>query len=112
MFNLEKWRGNSKAKRQQEFKERVLKNREAVLDIMASNVKGGKNCSFLLGNKCLGILCEQFLEWKNINSETGKEFTYYRCVFQQTPLLLIELIRDVNLLRKEMVNAKNTKDSV
>lgn len=102
MFNLTIWRGNGKVRRQQELKERVLKNREAVLDIMADNIKGAKSCPFLIGQKCLGGLCEMFMEFKSVNAETKKEFSYFRCAFVQMPLLICELLRDINLMRQEI----------
>lgn len=96
------FRGNGKAHRQQELKERVLRNREGLLDAMAQNIKGARQCPFLLGAKCIGILCEHFMEWKTINNETKKEAVYRRCAHMQMPLLMCELLRDINLLRKEI----------
>ena len=36
----------------------------------------------------------------------GKEIVYFRCAHVQMPLLIIELLRDINLLRKEIKNEK------
>ena len=85
----------SKSNRQQGLKERVLKNKEAVLDAMAENIKGARQCPFLLGQKCIGCLCEFFMEYKTVDDITQKEFKYYRCSFVQMPLLLIELISNI-----------------
>src|SRR3990167_8012387 len=102
MFNLQVWRSNGKAQRAQDLKERVLKNRAGVLDAMAENIKGARQCPYLLVQKCIGFLCEHFLEYKNINSETKQEMVYHRCVHVQMSYLLIELLMDINLLRKEI----------
>ena len=92
----------NKTKGQQDLKERVLKNREGVLDAIAENIKGAKQCPFLLGQKCLGVMCEQFMEFKTVNSKTGENFTYWRCSFVQTPLLIIELNRNIVALMEAM----------
>lgn len=92
----------------QDLKNRILKNREPILDIMAKNIKGARACPFLLGQKCLGELCEHFLEFKTI-SDNGKEFPFWRCAHVQLPLLIIELIRDINLLKEEVRNVKIDK---
>ena len=92
---LEKWRGNGS---KQGLKERILKNREGVLDAMAENIKGARQCPFLLGNKCLGIMCEHFMEFKNVDDKTGKEMSFGRCAFVQMPLLLIELRESIEKL--------------
>ena len=42
------------------MKERILKNREALLDVMSQNIKGARQCESLLGAKCLGQFCEKF----------------------------------------------------
>jgi hypothetical protein len=95
-----------KHKRNQDLKERVLKNKEAVLDVMASNIQGAKQCEALMGAKCLGQFCEKFLEFKTKNDATGKETSYWRCAHIQTPLLIIELIqnvRETNRLLTELI---------
>ena len=94
----------------QDLKERILKNNEAVLGVMAENIKGARSCPFLVGNKCLGQFCELFLEFKNIDSQTRKEFIYHRCAFVQTPLLIIELNRNIREL-KEALDANAKVDS-
>jgi hypothetical protein len=84
-----------------EVKARVLKNNEAVLGVMAENIKGARSCPFLVGNKCLGAFCEMMMEFKSIDEKTKKEVPYHRCAFVQTPLLLIELCRNIRELNKE-----------
>jgi hypothetical protein len=107
MFNpLTIWKGNNKINQQQGLKNRVLKNREAILDVMAENIKGARQCEALLGAKCIGAMCEHFQEYKNINEETGKEFVYHRCVYNQMAELQIEIIqniRETNKLLKELL---------
>ena len=90
----------SKSNRQQDLKIRVLKNKEAVLDAMAENIKGARQCPFLLGQKCIGCLCEFFMEYKTVEDTTGKEFKYYRCSFVQIPMLLIEMNNNIRRLLK------------
>ena len=94
-----------KHEKNQDMKHRVLKNKEAVLDIMSENIKGARQCPYLLGQKCLGQLCEHFMEFKNINDVTKEEVRYWRCAHVQTPLLLIELIQTIrhltNIIQKK-----------
>ena len=97
------WRGNGKAQRLQDIKDRVLKNEEVILEAMGKRAKGAKCCPFYMGAKCVADACMFWMEFKNVNSQTKQEFTYYRCAFHQMPILMIELIRDLNLLRKESV---------
>ena len=89
------WRDSRKAIKNQDLKNRILKNREGVLDAFAENIKGARACPLLCGQKCIGGLCELFQEYKSIGKD-GKETTYSRCNFNQTPLLLIE---NANLTR-------------
>jgi hypothetical protein len=94
-----------KHKRNQDLKERVLKNKEAVLDVMASNIQGAKQCPYMLGQKCLGQFCELFLEFKSVDKD-GKSTNYWRCSHTQQPLLTIELIqnvRETNRLLTELI---------
>lgn len=93
---LMSWGNKEKVK--QALKERILKNREGVLDVMAENIKGARQCPFLLGQKCLGGLCEFFLEFVNINDKTGEKTEYHQCAFVKTPLLLIELREEMSKL--------------
>ena len=82
-----------KAERMQDMKNRVLKNREAVLDAFSSTLNESRCCPFLCGARCLGKACEKFLEFKTISD--GKETKYWRCVDTQTPLLLIEIAQEL-----------------
>ena len=85
-----------KNKKLQNLKERILKNREGVLDVMSENIKGAKQCPFLIGQKCIGGMCEFFMEFDTTDAKTGEKlFTYHRCSFVQTPLLLIEVAREL-----------------
>ena len=103
MFNpIQLWRrGNGKAQRLQEIKGRIVKNEEVVLERMGKRAKGAKCCPFYLGATCVADACMFWMEFKNVNSQTGKEFTYWQCAMNKIPLLQIELIRDINLLMKE-----------
>ena len=82
-----------KYKKQQDLKDRVLKNKEAMLDVMAENIKGARQCPILMGQKCIGHMCEFFMEYKTVNDVTKEEFLYWRCSFVQIPVLLLELIQ-------------------
>lgn len=83
---------NLKAKRQQCVKERLVKNSGAILDAMAENVKGARACPILMGQKCIGIMCENFMKFTTTD---GRE--YYRCAHNAVPTLQIEAL---NLLRQ------------
>lgn len=86
-----------KDKRQQDLKERVLKNREGVLDAMSENIKGARQCPYLIGAKCLGGMCEFFLEFYNVDNK-GEKVKYHQCAIIKTPLLLIELRQEISKL--------------
>jgi len=94
------------------IKERVLKNKEAVIDVLGKNIKGARQCEGLMGGKCIGEFCEKFMEFKNIDKKTGKVTRYWRCAYVQTPLLLIETaneIRTTNSLLRELIQVINKK---
>lgn len=99
------FRGNGKlqkrAERMQDIKSRIVKNEEVILEAMGKRAKGTKACPFYLGAQCVADACMMWMEFKSVNSQTGNEFAYWRCAFQQIPLLQIELIRDMNLLLKK-----------
>lgn len=97
MFGLMK-----KAKRRQNLKERVLKNREAVLGAMSASIKGARQCPMLLGEKCIGPLCEMFIELESKDDRTGVVTKFSRCSFVETPLMLIELNNNVRKVVKEL----------
>ena len=80
----------NKSKRRQALKERILKNKEALLGAMSENIKGARQCPFMLGDKCLGQMCEHFMEFKTINNVTGETFSFFRCAHVQLPLLIME----------------------
>lgn len=88
-------RGQSE--RMKNLKDRVLKNREAVLDAFAETVKGARGCPDLMGSKCIGSLCEKFLKFTTTD-EKGKVQEFHRCADIQTPLLIIELRDEVSKL--------------
>lgn len=83
------WRDKKNVQKSQDFKERIVKNRAGVLDAFAENIQGARQCPFLLGQKCMGVMCEFFVEYKNIGPD-GKEMVYRKCNINQTPNLLIE----------------------
>lgn len=88
-----------KHQKQQELKERLLKNKGAVLDVMAESIKGARACEGLLGQKCLGQLCEKFGQYFTVD-EKGNKKEYWRCAYNQTPVLLIEIAQEIRLTNK------------
>lgn len=99
-----------KYEKKQDLKERMLKNKEAVLDVLSENIKGARTCPLLLGQKCVGSFCEFFLELKSVDKE-GKEQKFWRCAHVETPLLLIELNQNIRRLYEKLdaVAGKDTK---
>lgn len=87
-------------------KENVLKNRDVLLDVMAENIKGARQCPFLMGKKCLGQFCELFMQFKVIDTDNGSEKTFYRCSFMQMPLLIIEMNQNL----RKLLNNIEVKD--
>lgn len=97
MFGLMK-----RSKRRQNLKERVLKNREAVLGAMSGSIKGARQCPMLLGEKCFGPLCEMFIQLESRNDQTGQVTKFSRCAFVETPLMLIELNNNMRKAVREL----------
>ncbi len=96
-----------RAKRSQALKEKVLNNREALLNVMSDNIKGASLCPALLGEKCIGEMCVKFKKYTSTNGETGKKFTYHRCVDTQTDNLIIETNE---LLHSLIVEQRKTQE--
>jgi len=92
----------------QALKERVLKNKEGVLDALSENIKGARTCPLLMGQKCLGSFCEMFLELKSVSND-GKEVKFWRCAYVETPLLLIELNQSIQKLTEIILNTNAPK---
>ena len=90
-----------KKSRKFDLKNRVLKNKEAVLDAFSENIRGARQCPFLLGAKCIGSLCEFFMQFELIDEKTKEKKTFHRCAFTQLPLLMIELRETVDKLKGE-----------
>ena len=99
------WKLNNKGKKNMALKERIFKNRENVLDVMADNIKGAKQCPHLGGSKCIGGFCKFFVEYFNIDNK-GKKVTYYRCDYNQVPVILIEI---AGLLRQSIKEQRETQ---
>ena len=89
--------GDGRSKRKQEMKARLLKNREPVLEIMSDSLDIAKACPILLGEKCIGPLCNFFSEYKMVE-DGGGERAFWRCDVKEIPLLLIELNRNIREL--------------
>lgn len=77
----------------QQIKARIVNNEENILGILSKALKGNKNCVYLLGSECIGKACPFFMEFKDKNPETGKEFTFNRCK-ELHEIILLEAIRD------------------
>ena len=73
-----------------DIKNRILKNREGVLDTLAQSIKGSKGCPHLLMQKCPGQFCEKFMQWFSTNDKTGGKEEYWRCADIQTALFTVE----------------------
>jgi len=105
------WKRNGNAKRLQEVKGRILKQREPILDAFAESVKGAKSCPRYMGGPCTGILCEDFQEYGTVPGKDGKSRKYRRCNYTQTPRLLVELLdetRATNWYLKQLLKVFTT----
>jgi len=91
-----------------EIKRKILKNKDGVLEMMGEKLEGNKMCPYLLGTECIGKFCMKFMEFKSINDK-GEESSYWNCSDVQTPLLLIELNRNIRTLTDVMGGQKNEK---
>lgn len=96
------FRQNNGIAQAQRVKDRVLKNREAVLDAMAENIKGARACPYLMGQKCLGVMCEFFREYVSTDLATNKKSRFHRCSLIEQQTLLIEVRDSINRLIKVM----------
>lgn len=68
-------------------------------------INDARACPLMMGQKCIGNLCELFQTYYNINQK-GEKITYERCVFNKTPELLIE---NANLTRKLIEEQRMTQ---
>lgn len=90
-----------KYEKKQDLKERILKNKEGVLDALSEGMKGARTCPILLGAKCLGSFCEFFMKLKSVD-KNNKEIEFWRCAHVETPLLLIELNQNIRRLHEKL----------
>lgn len=105
MFNLQIFKPKG-----QDLKERVLRNKEALLDVMAQSVQGGRTCPLLMGQKCIGAMCEHFLELQSFNRDTGTTTKFWRCAHVEQPLLLMEQNQILRSILNELM-LKEKKDA-
>ena len=84
--------GNNGVKKKQDFKNRILKQREPILDAFAESIKGARTCPMLLGQKCIGSLCEFFQKYHTVPDKKGVTREYARCNINQTPSLMLEML--------------------
>lgn len=84
----------------------LLKNDEALLDVMSKNIKGARQCPMLGGRKCLGQFCEHFMEFSTYDSKTKTSTPFYRCAHVQSVLLQIETNRNLLQLIEKIEKIK------
>ena len=90
------------------LKNRILKNKEPLLNAMGEKLEGNKCCPRLMGEPCIGEFCMFFMKFKTVDTETKQEKEYWNCVDVQTPLLLIEVNRNIKTLTEEIRNEKTS----
>ena len=90
-----------------DLKRRLLNNNEALLEVFSQNMKGGKACALLGGQKCIGQLCMFFREYTSVDRQTKKEKNYFMCDFVQTPQLIIELNRNITELTNAIIKKED-----
>ena len=95
--------GHRKAVLRQDIKGRIVKSREAVLEVFSENMEGVKPCPILLGEKCIGQMCTFFMQFHSEDKVTKQNKPFWRCTFVETPLLLIELNRNIRSLHETMM---------
>lgn len=94
------------------IKDRFLKSGgDVILDHMAKNMNGNKQCPYMMGSACIGQACTHFMEFKNIDRETKTEKTYWRCVHAQMPIFMTELNQNIRELIGKVndLEIKNTQ---
>jgi hypothetical protein len=105
MFNLTLFKPKG-----QELKERVLKNKEALLDVMAQGAKGTRQCPFLMGARCISGMCEHWTEFRSLNHETGNATPYWKCSHAAIPNLIIEQNQILRNILNELLLSKGEKN--
>ena len=101
--------GHRKVALRQDMKNRLVKSREAVLEVFSQNMEGVKPCPILLGEKCIGQMCTFFMEFHDGSSPAKKRQTFWRCTFVETPMLLIELNNNIRALHTTMTQLLKKK---
>lgn len=99
---LEIIRKNKKQDELKELKERILKNKDAVFDILSEGLEAPRTCPFLLGKPCVGKFCNFFMPWIGKNDKGEEMNKFFRCAFVQQPLLIVELNEKINILINEL----------
>lgn len=112
------WVGNKRAQQKvqqhQDLKNRLIKHKEPILEIMAKQLDGNRVCSMLLGEECIGPMCNFFKEYKLIAPD-GKETAYHQCSFKQQDKTLLEIsaeLRSMKALLAELVAIKKEERKV
>ena len=100
------FRQNRNVTRNQELKDRILKNRAGVLDAIAENIEGARQCPLLLGQKCIGGLCELFQKYDEIGQDGKVVKSYSKCNFNMIPQTNIE---NTIVLRNVLKELQNTQ---
>jgi len=91
-----------------DIKNRVLKNREGVLDALGQSIKGAKGCPHMMMQKCAGPFCEKYLEFVHANEKGVKE-KYWRCADIQTALFTVD---NNNLLKTLIKEQRETQKAM
>ena len=94
-----KFGGNGRLKKNTAIKDRILKNREGLVEAMSQSITDVKQCPYLMASKCITVMCEHFMKFRGVKAD-GTHFDYHRCVHKEMPLLMIELIVELRKLSK------------
>lgn len=94
-----------------EAQQKILKDKELVLDVLSESMQGQRICPLLSVNKpqkCIGKFCEFFHEYNTNNG--GK---YSRCSFNQSPALQLELLDEMRRLNNALLGVvKETVEEI
>jgi len=99
---------NGKPKIDPDIKNRMLKNNDAVLQVLGEGLQGNKCCPLLGGNPCIGKMCMFWMEFTNSQKDVPN---YWMCAHVKTPLLIIENANAIRKLTAIMEGTKNEKNT-
>lgn len=91
-------------------KERLLKNKDALLEAYNEKMEGNKACPIMLGQPCVNQMCMFFMKFYSEDKDKNKT-EFWACTYTQQTIMLSEINANVRRLSIKEAPHENTENN-